>query len=784
MIEIQIDGQILEAQPGETIIQVADKAGIYIPRFCYHKKLSVVASCRMCLVEVEKAPKTLPACATPVMPGMKVNTRSEKALFSQKTVMEFLLINHPLDCPICDQGGECELQDLSLGYGNGISRFTEGKRAVHDENLGPLISTEMTRCIQCTRCVRLGDEVAGVRELGAMGRGEDVEIATYVEKAVSSELSGNMIDVCPVGALTSKPYRFTARAWELSQCEAIAPHDCLGSNIYIHTRGEEYTPVRHVMRVVPRENESINEVWLSDRDRFSYEAINSADRLLNPLLKRDGEWITVDWETALNEVVKRLQAVTQNNQIGALVSPNSTTEECYLLQKLMHGLGSHHIDYRIRQSDFSDAHINAPHPVVIADLEKLNSVLLVGSNIRFEQPLAAQRLRKAVKQGASVMCVNPADYALNFNVAEKCIAGAHDFVTSLAKILKILNEKLTEQKLPADLVAYLDEVTLAISDCEIVIAEKLLAGEHSAIVLGAYATQHTNAAMVHALTRHIAELSQSQLHVFTEGANSAGAYIAGAIPDQSGFNAREMLEKNLPAYVLLGVEPELDSAYPALALAALKQAQLVISFSAFQSAAIQDYADIILPMATFVETAGTYINVEGKWQSMQAVTLPMGEAKAAWEVLRDLGRLLALPGFDAAAVETICDELKASQKIAVSPEFSFAKHTTKTNKNTLYRVGQWPIYRVDSLVRHAPALQATMAENTATIRINSKLAAQLNLTEGAQVTATQGNSSVSLPLVIDEHIADNQVWIPAGLDVTAGFGEIGAEVELKCVHSQ
>lgn len=781
MIEIQIDEQTLTASPGETIIQVADRAGIYIPRFCYHKKLSVVASCRMCLVDVEKAPKTLPACATPVAPGMKVNTRSERALFSQKTVMEFLLINHPLDCPICDQGGECELQDLSLGYGAGVSRFTEGKRAIHDENLGPLISTEMTRCIQCTRCVRFGDEIGGVRELGMMGRGEQLEIATYVEKAVHSELSGNLIDVCPVGALTSKPYRFSARAWELSQHEAIAPHDCLGSNIYVHTRGEEYSNVRHVMRVVPRDNESINETWLSDRDRFSYEAIASPARLLNPLLKRDGEWVAVDWETALAEASHRLQEIAKesgSDQIGALISPNATTEEAYLLQKLIRGLGSENIDYRLRQSDFR--HLNAePHfpsfSLPIADLEKLTHVLLLGSNLRFEQPLAAQRIRKAVKQGAAVFAVNPADYALNFDLAQKCIVGATDFVMSLAKILKALSSKAPTKMLPPELITYLSTIPMP-SDQEVTIAEQFLKGERTAVLLGSYAAQHPNAAVIYSLSFHIAQLASAHLAVFTEGANARGAAIAGAVPSLSGFNAKRMLDRQLAAYVLFGVEPELDTAYPALALAALQRAECVIAFSAFQSTAMQSYADIIFPIATFAETPGTYVNVEGTWQTMQAVVLPPEQVKTGWESLRDLGRSLWLPDFEM-DFDAIAQQLKKREAPSL-PAPTFTADTVKLDSEKLYRLGQWPIYRVDSTVRHASALQATMDPQTAAIRVNAKLAERLGLVAGAEVTAIQGNTRVTLPLVIDEHIADNQVWIPAGLDETAGFGEVCGEVEL------
>lgn len=800
MIEIEIDGQTLPAEPGETIIQVADKAGIYIPRFCYHKKLSVVASCRMCLVDVEKAPKTLPACATPVALGMKVNTRSEKALFSQKTVMEFLLINHPLDCPICDQGGECELQDLSLGYGKGISRFTEGKRAVHDENLGPLISTEMTRCIQCTRCVRFGDEVAGVRELGAMGRGEDLTIATYIENAVHSELSGNIIDVCPVGALTSKPYRFTARAWELRQHAAIAPHDCLGSNIYIHTRGEEYSTARHVMRVVPRENETINETWISDRDRFSYEAINSPNRLLTPLLKQNGEWQAVSWDVALSEVTKRLQTTVQKSgadQIGALVSPSATVEECYLLQKLMRGLGSHNIDHRLRQSDFRHSGQCLPYPSLglpIADLDQLNSVLLIGSNVRSEQPMANQRIRKATQRGACVLCVNPIDYAFNFPVAQKYIVDTDEFVSTLAKILKALSLRIPAESVDAKLSAFL--ALIEPSEKETAMADMLLAGKNGAVILGAYAMQHPDAAVIQLFAHHIAQYAGASFGMLTEGANSAGAWLAGAVPTSSGRNAREMFEQPLRAYVLLGVEPELDSAYPAAALQALQQADLVIACTAFKNKAMEGYADIILPIATFAETAGTYVNIEGKWQSMEAAMLPQGEARAAWEIFCQLGCLLA-PGFEYSCTESICEDLREtlasrstvvvdvdSYPLSLWEKASVILDTEPLEKSegissVLNRITEWPIYCIDPLVRHATALQASMDQSSASIRINPALAKRLNLQESISVTVMQNHHSVTLPIVIDERIAMNQVWIPAGLEVTAGFGEAFGLVQIQ-----
>lgn len=791
MIDIEIDGRKLSAEPGSTIIQVADAAGIYIPRFCYHAKLSVAANCRMCLVEVEKAPKTLPACATPITPDMKVFTRSEKSLASQRTVMEFLLINHPLDCPICDQGGECELQDLAMGYGRGVSRYTEGKRSVHDEDLGPLVATEMTRCIQCTRCVRFGDEVAGLPELARIGRGEDYEIGTYIGHMMQSELSGNIIDLCPVGALTSKPYRFKARAWELNRHAAIAPHDCIGSNIYLHTRTQEYNKARHVMRAVPRDNEAINEIWISDRDRYSYEAVSSPERLSMPLVKYNGNWQEVNWDIALAEAGLRLQR-TNPEQIAALTSSSATLEEMYLLQKIMRGLGSPHIDHRSRQSDFRDQEQAPLYPTLgmpIADLDKLEALLLVGSNVRHEQPIAALRIRKAVKQGAQVMCVNPIDYPFSFAVSETCIAGDQGLAEVLAKILKALSIEISDSNLPAQLTTVIANVTHG--QAETAIAKKLLAAKNAAVVLGAYADQHPQAAVIRLLTQWIARLTQATWGNLTEGANSAGAWLAGAVPHRGaagqsvnlGLNARDMFAHPRQAYLLLGIEPELDNADAAVALNALRQAETVIVLSSFRDGASMDYADIILPIATFAETAGTYINAEGSMQSMSAATPPMGTVRPAWEVLQQLANQLELVGINYTSSESIRDEVL---------QLTTAQATTEHGNNILadcsfaptdklYRIAQWPMYRSDSLVRRARALQQKISDDIelASIGISPILAKRLDLQAGMLVTATQGQSRVTLPLIIDARIADNLVAIPAALEVTAGFGDACGEIKLE-----
>src|SRR6478609_2735306 len=393
-VNIEIDGNVIAVPANSTVIEAANRLGIYIPHFCYHKKLSIAANCRMCLVQVEKAPKPLPACATPVAEGMKVQTHSAAAIGAQKGVMEFLLINHPLDCPICDQGGECQLQDLAVGYGASNSRYEEEKRVVLHKDVGPLISME-----EMTRCVRFGQEVAGVMELGMIHRGEHSEITTVLGDTVDSEVSGNMIDLCPVGALTSKPFRYSARNWELSRRKSVAPHDSSGANLIVQVKSNR------VMRVLPLENEAVNECWLADRDRFSYEALNSDERLTAPMLKQGGEWKQVNWQTALEYVANGLKQIKTDHgarSIGALVSPHSTVEELFLAGKLVRGLGSENIDYRLRNAQFAEREGVRWLGTSIASLSELQRVLVVGSNLRKDHPLFAQRIRQSVRKGGAL----------------------------------------------------------------------------------------------------------------------------------------------------------------------------------------------------------------------------------------------------------------------------------------------------------------------------------------------------------------------------------------------
>ncbi|MDR3477124.1 MAG: NADH-quinone oxidoreductase subunit NuoG [Gammaproteobacteria bacterium] len=791
-IEIEIDGKTLKATTDTMVIQVADEAGIYIPRFCYHKHLSVAANCRMCLVEVEKSGKPLPACATPCMPGMKVFTKSPKALAAQKAVMEFLLINHPLDCPICDQGGECELQDLTMGFGGPKSFFNEGKRSVKDKDIGPLIETEMTRCIQCTRCVRFGAEVAGMRELGATSRGEDMEIGTYVEHAMKSEVSGNVIDICPVGALTSKPFRFSARAWELEQRPTVSQHDCLGSNLYAHVRNGK------VMRLVPRENMTINETWISDRDRFSYEGLYHTDRTTKPLIKKNGTWQEVTWQTAIEFTVSRVQQIIKIHgaeEIGALASPSSSLEEFYLLQKLMRGLGSSNVDHRLRQTDFSDDGSLPAYPslgMTLAELAQKEAIFLIGSNIQKEQPSAGLRVRKAFLKGAKIMALNCYDYDFHFDLSEKQIVSPDEIVAALAGILKALSLNAT--------VMMDDAVTAAIADVSVneqhaAIAKQLQASQNAVVILGNMAMNHPEAALIRTLAAAIAKAAGAQYGLLTEGANAAGAWFAGAIPHRGvanasvlkpGLNAQSMLTKRLQAYFLLNVEPDLDCANPVVATEALATAEFVVSLSLFRNSVIDQHADVILPIAAFVEKSGTLVNSADEWQTFRGIALPHEESRPAWKVLRVLGNIFELDGFDYASSEEIHHELKLmAAKLAPIRAVSHpmtASQLKAPSTQSLYRIGAIPIYSGDSLVRRAKALQAAqpiLEGIVASVRIHPATAAKLQLQEGEMVTVKQKQGQIRLPVRLDDKSSERGVYIAGGIIETSGLSELYGALELQ-----
>ncbi|HSV77664.1 MAG TPA: NADH-quinone oxidoreductase subunit NuoG [Ramlibacter sp.] len=697
MIEIELDGQKVQVPEGSMVMHAADRAGTYIPHFCYHKKLSIAANCRMCLVEVEKAPKPMPACATPVTNGMIVRTKSDKALKAQQSVMEFLLINHPLDCPICDQGGECQLQDLAVGYGGSSSRYEEEKRVVLHKDVGPLISMEeMSRCIHCTRCVRFGQEIAGVMELGMIHRGEHSEITTVLGDTVDSEVSGNMIDLCPVGALTSKPFRYSARPWELSRRKSVSPHDSTGANLIVQIKNNK------VLRVLPLENNDVNECWLADRDRFSYEALNTSERLTAPMLKQGGEWKAVDWQTALEYVANGLKQIKQQHgaqSIGALVSPHSTVEELFLAGRLVRALGSESIDYRLRNAEFPQSEAVHWLGTSIASLATLQRVLVVGSNLRKDHPLFALRIRGAVRNGAQVSVLHDQDNDWAMSKAARLIAPAGQWGQALADIATAIGqEKGSQAPLQGNA-----------TDAARAIAASLLSGERKAILLGNAAAHHPNASSLLALANWIAEQTGATVGYLTEAANTVGAQLVKAMPGQGGLNAGQMLAGGLKAAILLNTEPEFDSAAGPRAAAGLGQADMVVTLSPFK--ANLDISDVLLPIAPFTETPGTFVNAEGRVQGFHAVVKPLGETRPAWKVLRVLGNLLGLPGFE---YESAAEVLVAARGEADAQQ-TLVQGTLLSNKtNAAAWIGDAnakpvtaSIYQLDSIVRRAPSLQLT-----------------------------------------------------------------------------
>lgn len=770
LVSFEVNGQTLQARPGSMLIAATDAAGITVPRFCYHKKLSVAANCRMCLVEVEKAPKPMPACATPIMAGMKVWTQSQKARSAQKDVMEFLLINHPLDCPICDQGGECELQDLSVGFGNSSSDYVEIKRVVRDKDIGPLIETAMTRCILCTRCVRFGEEIAGMRELGATGRSQYTEIGTYVAKAVHSELSGNVIDVCPVGALTAKPSRYTARPWEMRSYDSIAPHDCVGSNIHVHTASGQ------VVRVVPRENEAINECWISDRDRFSYEGLQSQDRLLKPQVKRDGHWKEVSWQEALDTVSGILRKQLPFN-IAAFAGATSTLEEFFLFQKLMRGLNIKNIDHRLRQVDFSDQEL-APAAsglgVGFAELEQQQAVFLIGANPRHDQPMLNHRIRKAALAGAKVLALTPRHLDFNYAV-EQIVATPLAMVSELAVLVKTALEN-ANQPTPAviaDLVANVE-----VTDASRLQLELLKAGR-SLILLGSMAMQHPAFSSLRTLATVLAQNTGAKLGYLPE-ANSLAAGLTGVLPHRALAGAvvaepglvvnAALNDKNINTFVLMNAELD-DFANPQQALKAFRAAKHVIMLVPFADAQARDYATVLLPTSTFMETAGTVINAEGLWQSFKGVVTPPGEVRPLWKVLRVLGNALNLPTFDYVEASEIAAELKLDLQalpLTAMGQLPAILAVPKQEPNTMQRIGDVPMYRTDALVRRAKALQAMLASPA--VRMHTADMDRLGINAGDLVRLGQGESYVQLLAEADESVPAGCVWVQAGTEAARALG--------------
>ncbi len=806
MINIEIDGKHIEVENGRSVIEAAHQAGIYIPHFCYHKKLSIAANCRMCLVQVEKAPKPLPACATPVTEGMKVFTASEQAVKAQKGVMEFLLINHPLDCPICDQGGECELQDLAVGYGGSASRYQEEKRVVLAKDIGPLVSAEeMSRCINCTRCVRFGIEIGGEMELGQAFRGEHAEIMSFVSGTVNSELSGNMIDLCPVGALTSKPFRYKARTWELSRRKSVSPHDSLGSNLVVQVKDNR------VMRVLPLENEAINECWISDKDRFSYEGLNSPERLTKPMLKQGGQWQEVEWQVALEYVANGLRQIATENgaaYIGALVTPNSTLEEMYLLKKLLSGLGSDSVDFRLRQVDFSadgKQAKNHPHPnlppegegtidssqvtggeprqflpwlgMAVAELNQADRFLLVGSFLRKDHPLLASRIRYAVKRGAQANVVHSADDDLLMKIANKVIVTPSEMVTSMTQILQAL---AADKNMPVDASVQALVQGVSTNATAQAMAKSLASGERTVILLGNFAQQHPQAVQLQLLAQSIAQLSNARFGFLGEAANSVGGYLAKAMPTSDGMNATAMLESPRKAYLLLNVEAELDTQNSQQALAAMQAADMVVALSAYKHQATE-YADVLLPIAPFTETSGTFVNTEGRVQSFKGTVKPLGEARPAWKVLRVLGNLLNITGFDYDNSETVRDEALAGGDVAA--KLNNALHDIVAQPadtvSGLQRVADVPIYATDSIVRRSTPLQATHDALPPRALMHSEEMKKLGFQTGERVKVTVGQGSVELAVDTDDKLPMGVVRVAAAHASTAGLGAMFGAITVE-----
>jgi NADH-quinone oxidoreductase subunit G len=750
VVNIEINGVPMQAPKGSMIIHASDKAGIPIPRFCYHEKLPIAANCRMCLVDVEKMPKPAPACATPVMEGMKVYTQTRRALDAQRNVMEFLLVNHPLDCPICDQGGECELQDVSMGYGRSVSRYVDRKRVIADEDLGPLVSTDMTRCIQCTRCVRFTADIAGTYELGGMSRGENLQIGTYDGKPLMTELSGNVIDVCPVGALTNKPFRFRARAWELTARDSFGYHDALGSNLHLHIhRGE-------VVRTVPRDNEAINECWLSDRDRYSHQGVYAADRAMHPWLRDGDDWRKAEWEEALL-VAAELIKQTPAGQLGVLAHPATSNEEGLLLAATARALGTGNVDHRLTQLDFADGAVAERFAMPSADLEKAGVVILVGSNIRHEVPLLHQRLLKASKHGAKIFSINPVDFEFTFNLAGKRIVAPSKLPGALAAIAAAAGASL-----PSALDVESDDKATQIVDA------LRAANGNAVILLGEIAENHPRASHIRVAARALAEATGAKLNRIPQGANAIGLVAHGLLPSGQGKHAGAMLAEPLPTYVLFGVEPQYDFAQAALAATTLHKAK-VIAFAAFASDELKKIADVILPIALLPEIEATLTNLDGIEQTSSAGGKLQGDSRSGWRVLRALIETLALPGFD--FTDIIGLRARVGEVAGVSGKGLAEKAPAATG---LERIVTTPIYRSDAVLRRASALNEHPLTLGARAVLHPEEAKSRGLAEASMLKVSDGTGTAAFPLALSPRVARGAIWIESGYPASAPLSPTAA----------
>lgn len=783
MVNIEVDGIPLRAPKGSMIIQATDRAGISIPRFCYHRKLSIAANCRMCLVDVEKSPKPVPACATPVMEGMKIFTQSRRAIDAQHGVMEFLLINHPLDCPVCDQGGECELQDLSMAYGRSVSRFAEGKRVVKDKNVGALIQTDMTRCIHCTRCVRFLEEIAGTTEMGGGGRGDRLEIGTIVQNSIDSELSGNIIDLCPVGALTNKPFRFAARAWELLARPSLGAHDAVGSLLYHHTRAGR------ILRSVPRDNEATNENWLSDRDRYSYAGLYAADRVTQPLVKTEGHWQAVSWDEAVKAALGILRPMAANaaDKLCTLMSSGAATEEYFLAQRLVRGLGSNHIDHRLREQDFSDDEARPVAPVFamkIAQLAQADAVLMLGSNPRHEAPILGHRLREAWRKGAALMAINPLDWEFIFSTRRNIVVAPQFMLAELAAVAAAV-ATVSGQALPAGVAALPGAIKVAARHEEI--AATLQAAERGVLIVGQFAMAHHQAGAMRQLAGWIAAASGCALNLLPHGANPVGAWLAGAVPHRGpaglrktgGMSKHGMINSTGKTWLLWDVEPDFDVENPSAALTALQAAEKVLAVAVFAGDSLKQVADVILPLAPLAESEGSLVNLDGDTMGFAPAGKVAGEARPGWKILRRLGDELGLAGFGqvdladlqigmqatlgaAAVTDQAIDALAASRDALAA--------TPVDAGNALHRVGEVPMYSADALCRRAPALQQTVHAVSDFVGLNPADAGRLGLADGGRANVRQGEASTALEVRVSERVPVGAAWVRSATSSTRELG--------------
>jgi NADH-quinone oxidoreductase subunit G len=797
MIEIEIDGKKVVADDGSTIIEAADTVGINIPRFCYHKKLSIAANCRMCLVDVENSRKALPACATPVTPGMKIFTHSKDAVKAQKSVMEYLLVNHPLDCPICDQGGECELQDLSMGYGMGQSCSNQTKRSVAVDDIGPLIDVGgMTRCIHCTRCVRFGDEIAGLRELGVCNRGGHEEISTYLPHIMRSEVSGNIIDLCPVGALTSKPFKFQARSWELTEKPSIAAHDCWGSNIYCHVRDRSEKESQQLMRVVPMVNEAINENWLSDRDRFAYQGLSHKDRLLEPAAHRARSWQKVTWQQALPDMLDKLKQVVDEHgvdEVCVVASPNISTESAYAISQVMQGFGIKNTDYRARRLDFSSKASRANlygFAKPIEYIEQCDRLLLIGANVRQEQPLAALRMRKAEQNGAVIHSIDSYKHDFNFK-AEGHIQHPQQWLCSLAYMINAANKKGIN--LPTDMHYPQDFAELGLDDTSSSIVDSILEGEQKIIWLGTGVYHHPNSVTIVALARTLAAMLDCEVAVMKDGANVGGMHLSGLAPhinvggnlmEEPGVDLHTCLEKPRKAYIFFGLDPEYDFAESSLICSAVEKAQLVVAFSAFSSDFLQVHADYMFPITSTAEESGSLINITGQKQYFHQALDGPGSSKPIWKIMHQIARLNAMPCVDdISSIESIDSILDPIYKISLeasldTPDIDIESIELNPVCDLYWRVGPWAMYRIDAQVRRAASLQAVQSKliNQDAIIMHSKTADKLS---SKQVAITYYDEVREFSVITDDNLAPGCLLLPSGLETVAAWGTAAGSIQVE-----